>query len=261
MTAVLETIASYVPKLTARRYLETPTPLTAPEQERLRAAVLFADISGFTALTERLAQQGRAGVEELSRILNDTFGALIETIEAYGGDIVKFAGDALLVVWPDEGRGFEHATLRAAGCALAMQAVMSDRQMAEGDRLRLRVGLGGGELSLTYVGGLRHRWEVLLTGAAISQVGGACQHAQPGEVVLTPSAWELLRAQATGEPLSSGGVRLDTLDVAVPTGGSQIPVLPAEAEATLREYLPGAVLSRLAAGSPNCARSPCSSCT
>ncbi|HEY9857851.1 MAG TPA: adenylate/guanylate cyclase domain-containing protein [Stenomitos sp.] len=249
MTVVLETIASYVPRLTSRRYLSNPSPLTAPEQERLSAAVLFADISGFTALTERLAQQGRGGAEELSRILNGYFGALIDTVEGHGGDIVKFAGDALLVVWPDDGVGLEQTTLRAAKCALAMQGVMHEHRLSEGgEKLRLRVGLGSGELSLTYVGGLRHRWEVLLTGEPIARVGRACQQASPGEVVLTPTAWEWVRPQGTGEPLVTGGVRLDGLLADVPLDYPQAILLPSEAEATLREYLPGAVLSRLAAG-------------
>ena len=64
------------------------------------SAVLFADISGFTALSERLAAKGADGVEELTQILNAYFGRLIEVIVDHGGDVVKFAGDALLAFWP-----------------------------------------------------------------------------------------------------------------------------------------------------------------
>jgi class 3 adenylate cyclase len=62
--------------------------------ERFPAAVLFADISGFTALTEHLAQQGPAGAEILTRELNTYFGRLIDLITIHGGDVIKFAGDA-----------------------------------------------------------------------------------------------------------------------------------------------------------------------
>ena len=64
---------------------------------------MLADISGFTSLAERLARdntggEGR-GTEQLSRMLNSYFGRMIDMIYEGGGDVVKFAGDALLVVW------------------------------------------------------------------------------------------------------------------------------------------------------------------
>jgi class 3 adenylate cyclase len=58
----LETLASYVPTFITRRLAINPIPLT-PVAQSFPAAVLFADISGFTALTEHLAQKGPAGVK------------------------------------------------------------------------------------------------------------------------------------------------------------------------------------------------------
>ena len=54
---------------------------------RFPAAVLWLDVSGFTALSEVLGEQGTAGAERLSELLNQRFGALIEVIVAHGGDI------------------------------------------------------------------------------------------------------------------------------------------------------------------------------
>ena len=76
------------------------------KKERIRVeencTVVLADISGFTALAEKLAKlpDGR-GTEELSSRLNSYFGRMIDMIYEGGGDVVKFAGDALLVVWRD----------------------------------------------------------------------------------------------------------------------------------------------------------------
>src|SRR5689334_4973554 len=68
------------------------------------AVALFADISGFTPMSEALGNAGPHGAEELSRILNRTFGTMITRITAAGGSIGKFAGDALMVVFPIEKR-------------------------------------------------------------------------------------------------------------------------------------------------------------
>jgi class 3 adenylate cyclase len=79
-----------------QRLAADPTTLASAFAEAATAGVLFADISGFTALSERLAERGPEGVEELTPVLNGYFGQLIDLISAHGGDMVKFAGDALL---------------------------------------------------------------------------------------------------------------------------------------------------------------------
>jgi len=63
------------------------------------AAVLFADASGFTALTESLAKDS-SGAEKMCHIINEFFTVLITVIEKYGGDVIKFSGDALTVIFP-----------------------------------------------------------------------------------------------------------------------------------------------------------------
>ena len=73
-SAVTELLASYVPRLIQKRVAQNPIPIDSPLAKDFQAAVMFADISGFTALTERLAEKGTSGVETLARILNDYFG-------------------------------------------------------------------------------------------------------------------------------------------------------------------------------------------
>ena len=74
-----ELLWSYVPGVLASRFLARRMPLDAPGAERFLAAVIFADISGFTPLAERLARRGPAGAEALSNLLNDR-------VRAYGCD-------------------------------------------------------------------------------------------------------------------------------------------------------------------------------
>ena len=63
---------------------------------------LNVDLSGFTPLTETLMQQGLAGAEQLSVILNDIFEPLVALVYASGGFIPYFAGDAFTAVYPLE---------------------------------------------------------------------------------------------------------------------------------------------------------------
>src|SRR3954462_3971321 len=121
MPTPLDTFASYVPAAVARHHRAGAPAPDQPSRRPLRAALLFADISGFTALTERLAERGPAGAEELTAFLNTYFGQLIDLIAAHGGDVVKFAGDALLALWPASEEDLPTATRQAAQCGLAVQ--------------------------------------------------------------------------------------------------------------------------------------------
>src|SRR5262245_6853049 len=107
-------------------------------QDRLRALIaggslsdrpcgsaIFADISGFTVLTEKLTQMlgPRQGVEALSHQLNAVYGALIDEVESYGGSVISFAGDSI-IGWFEE-MDPTSAALRAVSCARAMQAAIA----------------------------------------------------------------------------------------------------------------------------------------
>src|SRR5574339_133750 len=147
-TALTELFASFVPKMIRRRVIEDSRPIDSPVAQDFPAVVLFADISGFTLLTERLAEKGPLGVESLARILNEYFGQLIDIVYEYGGDVVKFAGDALIAVWPVPAEGADSVstedlrqwTLRAAECALQIRTQLRDYR-TEGARLALKMAL------------------------------------------------------------------------------------------------------------------------
>ena len=89
----LAQLASFAPGRLCSCFAERDTEIALPSAEDTRCAVLFADISGFTSLTERLAEKGAVGAEELTAALNRYFGQLIDIIDEFGGDVLKFAGD------------------------------------------------------------------------------------------------------------------------------------------------------------------------
>ena len=88
--------------------------------DRMQGAALFADISGFTPLTEALALDlgPQRGAEELTVHLNRVYDALVTELHQYGGSVMSFAGDAI-TCWLDGDDG-----QRATACALGMQRLM-----------------------------------------------------------------------------------------------------------------------------------------
>lgn len=140
---------------------------------------MFCDVSGFTALSEAMAKHGPEGAEHLARHLSEEaaidsqhpvgpyehaappppdsyMGQMIKIIASYGGSIFKFAGDAMLVLWPDYGDMELAARVQRAGqAALEVQAGLHKAELqvrgggvgtqpAPGSSRRGGWGVGGG---------------------------------------------------------------------------------------------------------------------
>ena len=258
-----EVFASYVPRLIKKRVLADPAPIETPVAEDFDAVVLFADISGFTLLTERLAKRGLTGVETLARILNEYFGQLIDIVHEYGGDVVKFAGDAVIAAWSIEA-GMEGGvaqsdrrrwTLHAAECALKIREKLIDYKF-EGSALYLKLAIAMGQIEHVHVGGVFNRWEFLLTGTPFIELGIANNLAEAGDILITPSAWEAIEWDCSAERLRfpfkekvlEAG-RLEGLKQRTPVSTPwKDLIIPEDAQSSLRAYIPGAIVNRLVAG-------------
>jgi class 3 adenylate cyclase len=255
----LETLISYVPGLIVRRLAEKPEPITQATAERFPAAVLFADIVGFTQLAESLSQASneRRGAEQLAALLNTFFSQVIEIVREHGGDIVKFAGDALLALWaaPNKRTGFlfdsdqelKLATHQATYCALTLQKQLHQIEIA-GHQLTMQIGVSAGHVSAVHIGGVRGRWEFMLSSTPLVQCTHAEEMAEPGQVVLCPDAWRWAKAICHGRPLAQGYAWVTAItppDEVIP---QPLPALNPETQAMLERYIPAAVLPYLKAG-------------
>lgn len=165
--------------------------------DRASGSALFADISGFTALTESL-QNGygsRRGSEELSKHLGAVYSALIAEIEKYGGSVISFAGDSMLC-WFD-GSDTENRALRAAiKMQVAMKSFAKIKIKKEAIALTLKVTIASGDARRLVVGEAEIRkWDVI-AGDTVTRTATAEHHAQKGEILLDEAS-----VNALGEAL------------------------------------------------------------
>ncbi|MCB0195942.1 MAG: adenylate/guanylate cyclase domain-containing protein, partial [Anaerolineae bacterium] len=267
MPNLVDTLASYVPNLITQRLADDPTPITAPMTERIPAAVLYADISGFTTMAEKLAACGPSGTEQLTERLNTYFGQLVDCITVHGGDVVKFSGDGLLAFWPAypaqaaEMSPLAHRrkwaamrqtmadeTYRATQCAVAVQTLLHNYEQAAGFPLSARLSIGAGEVLVMHLGGVYSRWEFLISGTPISHIKMLDRQTDPGRICLSPEAWMLVQDKCRGERLLGGHVNLEAMGELLPLRPSLPRHLPPTSEVALRPYIPAAILSRISAG-------------
>ncbi|ATB32899.1 AAA family ATPase [Melittangium boletus] len=243
-TSRLQALASFVPSSLVRGLAADETRPREGARSSAPAVLLFADVSGFTPLTEALERSGPEGAERLSAVINTCFSTLLETVLDHGGDILRFAGDAILALWPAEEPS--DSARMAARCAQAIQVAVAKLDV-EGVRLKLRIGITAGPVVLSDVGGENGRWEFLATGPILREMAQAQGDARPGEVVLSAEAWRWLGGIARGEALPSGCIRLEELP-SMPLPRVRLPEAYARMERSLRAYLPEVVLRRLDAG-------------
>ena len=102
---VLQNLTKFVPSLVVQKLIsDAHDPAEAkkppPQLQKMETVVIFADISGYTNLSENCAKAGRLGNEKLAFCINRYMEDMAVCLNQYGGDIIKFIGDAMIVMWP-----------------------------------------------------------------------------------------------------------------------------------------------------------------
>lgn len=199
----MESLAAYIP--TDRRYAlargaDLPT--------HVAGAALFADISGFTPLTEGLVQAlgPQRGAEELTRWLNKIYDALVVDVQNYRGSVISFSGDAI-TCWFDDQKEVSidsnvSAAFRATTSAAAIQQTM--QQFAEVEipgagtvSLAIKVVVTVGSARRFLIGDPGIQLVDALAGETLYRLATAEHHAERGEILLDPPA-----VAALGEAVS-----------------------------------------------------------
>jgi len=223
LQAVMRAVLTYLPRRIAWARL---TDLAAPAVSGVFAQVtlLFADIAGFTAMSERLTQLGREGAEVITSVVNDCFAAMLEIIARHGGDLFKFGGDALLVCF-----GGDDGAVRGCRAALEMQQVMDRFTVIETTQgtfsLRMTAALGTGTLFLIDLGS-SDRLEFAVMGPTLEQMARAEDLAEVGEVVIDRITRDAADTAIAAVERSPGFYRLTamTADAVHPPDSTRPPV-------------------------------------
>ncbi|NUM47509.1 MAG: tetratricopeptide repeat protein [Anaerolineales bacterium] len=170
--------------------------------DRVEGAALFADISGFTPLTEALVREfgPQRGAEELTRQLNQVYDALVSELHRYQGSVITFSGDAI-TCWFDEDSG-----ILAATCALEMQEAMKrfakitipsphrDGQAIQVS-LAMKAAVAVGTARRFVVGDPKLQLMDVLAGTTLDRLAAGEHQANKGEVVLDQAAADALEGE------------------------------------------------------------------
>jgi adenylate cyclase len=169
--------------------------------DRSTGAALFADISGFTPLTEVLTQAfgPRRGAEALIQQINAVYEALLGTVDDYAGSVVGFAGDAV-TCWFDDGGASATGAQRAVACAQAMQTAMGafaalPHPAGGALALSVKVAVATGQAGRFLVGDPQTYQLEVLAGEVIDRMATAEHLARAGEIVVDAVTIEALGIQ------------------------------------------------------------------
>jgi class 3 adenylate cyclase/tetratricopeptide (TPR) repeat protein len=163
----------------------------ASRQQRKTVTVLFCDVTGSTALGERLDP------ESFRQVMARYFEVARRVIEAHGGTVEKFIGDAVMAVFgvPVLHEDDAVRAVRAAdGLRSEIAVLNAELEAGFGTTVSVRTGVNTGQV----VTGTAER---LATGDAVNLAARLEQAAAPGEIVIGPQTWRLVREVVTAEPL------------------------------------------------------------
>ena len=182
-------LSRYVPRRLAEWDLDAP----GVRWQRVDGTLCFVDISGFTNLSEKLARRGRIGAEELTEVLSRVFGSMLRLAYDRRGNLLKFGGDALLILF----EGNDHP-MQAVSAAVEMRAALREATRIPTSvgriSLRMSIGLHTGAVDL-FRAGESHQ-ELVITGVAATATTEMEHAAEAGEILISPALRDALPPDA-----------------------------------------------------------------
>ena len=168
----LDLLATYVGRRSAKKVYDGE--IDRGEIEMITATILIADMRGFTHYSDTHP------ITNVLSTLNDFFDALVGAIEAHGGEVLKFIGDALLAIFPaSEAEALPLAPAVAAALEVRRRIAELNAERARGGRTLLKFGLvlDAGEIAYGNIGS-RSRLDFTAIGPAINHAARLLEFAK-----------------------------------------------------------------------------------
>ena len=182
-------------------------------------ALLWIDIVGSTRITNYFAQQGPDGVQNLTEVLNNYYRLLTDAVYEVGGDVVAFAGDALVCIWPAAGPDVRDAAFRAATCATAARDALAQLKLPElGERgyLEASMSVTVGQVDVAIFEDADGRRHFVLDGEALATIKSAPRVASAEEILLSDEAYTELEGICDCRAATNGWRILEKLSDRAP---------------------------------------------
>ena len=167
-----------------------------PIEFGMNTAALYAELSGITR-AEKISKTVIKSPEYFSFTFNKFMELLINIIGKNGGDIIKFVGEALMVIWPsidenEDKNNLQESCIRAFQCAKQISKKIEKLNKEGGMNLGLKIGIGAGDCRIFFAGGTFSRAEFLVVGEAIKQACTVKTFAKDAEVIISDKVHELI---------------------------------------------------------------------
>jgi len=189
--------SQYVPDTVAQRLVDEDRAELAAEGQRLDMTVLFCDLRGFTALSERLPPT------TVRVMLDHYYDRVTELVLGMRGTLMKYVGDEVFAVWGAPIPSEDHPTL-ALECAMAIQALTPELNAElldkEAPEVSFGIGLNTGEAVAAHFGG-RFRRQYDVVGDTVNVGARLCSAAGRGEIILSDQVLDRVAHPPAVEPV------------------------------------------------------------
>ncbi len=225
----------FVPEMLVDYLNKSNIKILQPASFFLHGVCLLVDISGFTKLSGQFCDQGKAGIDDLQLATNGFMGQLVDIIYTFGGDIIKFAGDAIICVFTAdfvpstsnkpvrrssmgsfatgmnefmknlakniETTSVEYSVSVNTRSSISAEVVLRVMHCAklltevQTDKLTVHVAMSCGEMCFGILGGFENRWECLISGPCIHQLSGCLDDAPSKHAVMSRRCARIVREE------------------------------------------------------------------
>nr|XP_033321137.1 LOW QUALITY PROTEIN: adenylate cyclase type 10-like [Megalopta genalis] len=188
--------------------------------------LMLGDVSGFTDLAEKYTKAGKGGPSKLTETLNSYIGAMVQEILSHNGDVLKFSGDAFIVMWKLSNdmmmRDLAIEAMQTAciiqkhfgtyetevgvtlrGSSWLIEASLADEFICK--RSNLKLAIASGRTYFTSIGDPETMSHYIITGKPVWDVKFAEGLCRGGDILVAPSSWQWVNPnEYVHETLSDG---------------------------------------------------------